>query len=1026
MAALDGNLPALDREFNSNMDDFELAIAQSLYYDGDQLCELMDKMESSTHLSILNMNARSLVKHIDEYRILLSTFPKLFDLITVEETWLDESLQSLVAMEQYTFVSKPKLLCKEGGGLGIYIKDGVKYVLRDDLACPQNKRHIFDSMFIEIPRNDDERNIVIGLFYRPPNQDTVAEFTNYINNVTAALSKEKKDLVYLGDMNINLLNYATDRRTADYLDTLLSHGLLPKITVPTRVTHEKGTLIDHIFLKTSDTSDDSVSGTLRCDITDHYMNFLYLEYAHKISHPSHISYRPFTQNNIRKFNESLEACDMSDVYGTRDPSLAYDHLIDNYTHILDNVIPMKTVRFNKYKHKKEPWITTSILKSIKHRDKLHGNMINEKNHVIRERLKVQYNSYRKALSKTIRAAKSSYQRQRFEQCKSDSGKIWQNINAILNKSRNKQDFPDTLTVEEVTITDLKDIANSFNNYYVNVGPDLSKTIKASASTRFKLPRVMSADSFFLFPCDSNEVRGIIKCMKPKSSSGHDNITPKLLTQSYPGILEPLTYIINLSMESGIVPNSMKTAKVVPIYKNSGDKHIMKNYRPVSLLPVLSKVMERIVYNRLYKYLHKEALLVISQYGFQKGLSTELAILELQDRVSKILSERKCCLGIYMDLSKAFDTLDHAILLAKLQHYGIRGIALSWFKSYLSDRKQYVAINGTRSDINTLTCGVPQGSILGPLLFLIYVNDLAYVFDSGIPILFADDTNGIYISSNYPDLFTNVNRELSRISDWFKQNKLAVNESKTKYMLFHSYRNRPPDNSVIILNDSILERVESTKFLGVLIHENLTWQTHIKYICNKLSKITAVLARIKHQLPIYVMKIIYNSLFSSHLLYGITVWGGSPASHLDRMVKLQKKAIRHVAMAKYNSHTEPIFKKLNVLNVDDSYKLQCCRLFYKQRLGTLHTYHSSKLYNPLSQRVVHTRQDHDVNINRWTSNIQKQTLNYKIGTAWNSLPREIKCSPLVSEHSFAKKLKKYYLSKYTDTCNIQGCYVCNSN
>ena len=275
-------------------------------------------------------------------------------------------------------------------------------------------------------------------------------------------------------------------------------------------------------------------------------------------------------------------------------------------------------------------------------------------------------------------------------------------------------------------------------------------------------------------------------MKPKTSTGHDKISSKLVKQLYNkkynepatprGIISPLVHIINLSLSTGIVPKAMKLAKVVPIFKNNGSNTVMKNYRPVSLLPVLSKILERIVYNRLFKFITKQKILYPSQYGFQKDLSTELAILELQDRINTSLNNNECCVGIFMDLSKAFDTLDHNILLHKLNHYGIRGTALSWFHNYLSNRQQYVCINGTNSDMLPITCGVPQGSILGPLLFLIYVNDLASVSKHAATILFADDTNLIYTSKSYENFTIMIEKDLKKISNWFKLNKLALNET----------------------------------------------------------------------------------------------------------------------------------------------------------------------------------------------------------------------------------------------------------
>ena len=666
-------------------------------------------------------------------------------------------------------------------------------------------------------------------------------------------------------------------------------------------------------------------------MTDHYFNFLFMKNVIKPDHPKTVTYRPYTEINISKFNNALKETNFDNVYQSNDPNDAYDNLMKIYNDTLDTIIPLKTVRFNKYKHSTKPWISKEILLSIKYRDKLHSKLKKAKSDTQRVKLEESYNEYRSFLNKKIKKARRDYEKERFKKCKNDSKSIWKNINEILGKCNNKKCIPSKINDENgVSLSNLKDISNAFNKYYVNVGPNLATKIgTTNCDYRKNLPKINSYGSLFMRPTDEQEVSNIIKLLKPKSSSGHDGMSAKLLKRIFTGITAPIVFITNLSLSTGIVPIAMKQAKVVPIFKNSGSKEDMKNYRPVSLLPVLSKVLERIVYNRLFEYLVKHKLLHISQYGFQPNLSTELAIIELQDRIVEIIDNKECCVGVFMDLSKAFDTLDHNILLNKLFHYGIRGVAHTWFQNYLTNRCQYVTIDGENSLQMPISCGVPQGSILGPLLFLIYINDLATVSKNAFTILFADDTNNIYKSDTYENLMRIATHDLQNISDWFKANKLALNEAKTKFVIFHKPRNKPPSSFKLVLNNIDIERVEFTKFLGVLIQENLSWKHHIDYISNKVSKATAILAKLKHYLPKYVLSIIYNSLCLSHMSYALSVWGATPKSSMKRLLKLQKKGIRHVCNAKYNAHTYPLFKKERILVIDDLFKIHCTKIMYKK-------------------------------------------------------------------------------------------------
>ena len=345
-------------------------IEKSYYYDLDEFKDIMNANNGSTNLSVLNLNARSLVKHFNEFSAILEDLPSSFDLITVEETWLSKPLEPLVQLNGYSFISKHKNKCKEGGGIGIYIKDGINFTERNDLMCPKEFENLFDYMFIEVQQSAPLKNVLVGVLYRPPGNSSVNTLTTHMKTLLPKLTDENKNIILTSDMNINLLQTSNHNPTSYYYDTLLSCGFLPKITAPTRVTHNTATLIDHIFINER-TSSQSFAGTITLSMTDHYFNFIFLKDSLKTERPKTVTYRPFTELNISKFNEALKSANFSKVLESNDPNDAYDNMISIYKELLDKVIPLKTVRFNRYKHNLNPWVSKGILCSIKHRDNLH-------------------------------------------------------------------------------------------------------------------------------------------------------------------------------------------------------------------------------------------------------------------------------------------------------------------------------------------------------------------------------------------------------------------------------------------------------------------------------------------------------------------------------------------------------------------------------------------------------------------------------------------------------------------------------
>ena len=371
------------------------------------------------------------------------------------------------------------------------------------------------------------------------------------------------------------------------------------------------------------------------------------------------------------------------------------------------------------------------------------------------------------------------------------------------------------------------------------------------------------------------------------------ISTNLLKEISPIIAEPLSLIINQSLSTGIFPSKLKIAKVIPLHKKN-EKDLLDNYRPISLLPSISKVFERIVYNQLYSYLTTIGILFKSQYGFRKSHSTETAAIELTVTLLQNLDNGEIPIAIFLDLSKAFDTLDHAILLKKLEHYGIQDTPLNWLTSYPSNRLQFVQMGDVLSDTLPISTGVPQGSILGPLLFLLYVNYNHLASNKFNAILYADDTTlvGPLCSFKYNrnindnnNISNHINAELNEISEWLSCNKLYINAPKTKYMLFHFPQRRITDIDLSLkINDQRIDRVHEFNFLGTIIHETLEWTRHIDKVANKISRTIGIINKLKHVLPVYTLKTMYDALIVPHLNYNILLWGFNS----NRMSKLQQQ------------------------------------------------------------------------------------------------------------------------------------------
>ena len=1015
-------------------------IQNSQYYCMNNLPNIFRTREGN--FIILTLNVDGILSKIDELRLMVAIFGYqgiYIDVICIQESHLDNSFKSdtpCIQIDGYDCIPQEKY-CGQKGGLITYVKssyDNTKFVFGQ-------RSDIWEGLYVEVKDNEGFR-IMIGNIYKPPrnnnNNANIERFTNELKPILKDLENEKCDIALAGDWNINLLLMNEKLKFQSFFDELTNCSLFPKITYPTRIGNHSCTLIDNIFCKLTQNTIHSNAGIIYSNISDHFPCFVAFKLRNKKLSKQPQSLIKQTKSSpeaIENFKNDLLAHDFSKDLPSLlseevvDPNISYNIFIEKVIELKNKNMPTKFVKFNKRKHKKQPWMTEGILKSIIYRDKLLIKLRKLKagtnGHTESKQNLKAYNSI---LKRSIREAKIHFYYNIFNKYRFDIRNTWKNINALISKSSVKE--IKQLRINGTKIDDKQQITDEFNSFFSNIGAKLASSIDTHNKkpfNHFLKKNILTQFKFELFELEDTEK--LIKSLKTKDSFGPDGISVKLIKSIADGILLPVTLILNQSLITGIFPDSLKIAKVIPLYKKE-DRELPDNYRPVSLLNAMSKIFERAAYNQLYKYFQDNDLFYKHQYGFRTAHSTELASIELIDQIFDDLNKKHNPIAIYMDLSKAFDTLDHKVLISKLHYYGIRGVALEWFKNYLSNRQQYVELNGFKSSFLPLTTGVPQGSILGPLLFLIYMNDIPYSSDFFQFLLFADDTSlKTFINTKLPNFSVNetsniINGEIQKVHDWLAVNKLSLNVKKTKFMVFYtSNKNITPFIPSLKIGGKSIERVQDFNFLGLTINEKMSWKSHVNKISNKVSKYVGVLNRLKRYLPGHILKIIYVSLIQSNLNYALMAWG----FNCGRLKKIQKKAIRIICGSKYLGHSTPLMKQIGILRLEDMFKLNMLKWYFKYTHKQLPKYFLE--YEIRSQGEIH---DHNTRGRNHISQPvprlhgSKRCLRHYIPSIINATPKTV--IDKIHTHSFqgfSRYAKTYYLSQYSTECLIHNCYSCNS-
>ena len=571
---------------------------------------------------------------------------------------------------------------------------------------------------------------------------------------------------------------------------------------------------------------------------------------------------------------------------------------------------------------------------------------------------LKFKMYRNTISNLLKLSKKNYYSEYFNTNINNIKNTWKGIKEIINIKPSQKHQPTSLNINNELITDKISIANSFNDFFSTIASKLSDKIVPTNISFDAYLNNPNPNSFFVQAVTEDEVSNYINSLETGKSNGPNSIPTNLLKLVSNTISNPLTSIINKSFSQGVFPDLLKMANVIPIFKK-GSKLDVSNYRPISLLSNISKIFENLMQSRLHSFLEKFQCLYKLQFGFRNKHSTTHTLIDIVETIRKTIDDGNYACGVFIDLQKAFDTVNHKILITKLRYYGIRGTPLNWFQTYLNNRSQFVSINGISSSIRNISTGVPQGSILGPLLFLIYINDLNKCIKHAKTYHFADDTNLLEVNSSLKLLNKNINHDLSSLVKWLRANKISLNANKTELVIFKSKHKKLTKNLNFRISGQKIIPVHSIKYLGIKLDENLTFQPHINDLSIKLSRSNGMLSKIRHYITYDTLISIYHAIFNSHIRYGCQVWGLTTNQSLKRIVSLQNKAMRIIHFQPPFSKPDLLYYLSNTVKLVDQIKILNCLFVWEHQ--------HSKLPTAFNNFFTLTKETHRHNLRSVTTN-----------------------------------------------------------
>lgn len=898
--------------------------------------------EINDNLIIVHQNIRSLRKNFDLFLTEMAANNLSPQIIIFTEIWISSDETNIFNIPDYNAIFKCNNQYRSGG-VAMFVKKSI-----GQFNFVEIQTQTADAILISFSYLGKQLHILAlyrFLFHSIAN--FVDEFRDQLNNINN-ITLDTRNLFWIGDINIDI-SELKDSILVDYYKTLMSeNGLECILNEPTRITEQSQTCIDHVFVRVANKNMLEVSATvIPADITDHCMIQVVCVVRGESRSGGDLLPPPFPSTRYRTdyvlLKQLFDNADWSPVYMQVDASAAFDEFFV----ILHNFILQSRVecvdKHDKNNCKKlKPWINNVTCMKIKRKNHLFKLT---KKHPGNEVLMKYYKTYKNKLHNDIKNLKNNYYKQKFNDCKGDSKATWRLINKLTGQNRETGKHI-KLEINNILYNDSCIIANEFNRFFLNVVNklDLNSETPAHFSTlhyKNKFNSKWQVKSMFIGPVLPGELLKVINSLKNNTSPGIDDISSGLVKAIASQIVDILSYLINFSFQSGVFPSKLKEAVIIPLFKN-GSMEQCNNYRPISLLSCFSKIYEKIMKQKLIDFLHSTDFFSSKQFGFRMGMSTENALLNFMTDVHNGLNRGKCVSGVFLDIKKAFDTVNHGILLDRLYNCGIRGTLHKWFKSYLIGRKQCVKILTEYSDMEEIKSGVPQGSVLGSILFIIYINTLCDGKLKGKITSFADDTAICYVEETWNEVKMAMTEDLEALQWWFTTNCMLLSPEKTKFINFNLRKEINIFNQInykcadcltkqtacITKKCAVVERTNVIKYLGMQVDSEVNWKAHITKLKSKMNGIIRQFYFLRGMTNQQVMRTLYFALVQSRIQYGIVLWGGSFNTFINLIYLQQKHIIRLIAFKNKCEHSRPLFNELNILPLKHLFVFKVLRLFFE--------------------------------------------------------------------------------------------------